>query len=460
VGKAGLAAYDEPMRSYFWHQCIACEHQFAPDRFFYTCPDCGGLLLVVRDDDYVRSKIGSGKAARQYFDHLRYGSDRKNYPNDSGVWLWREMLLPGFPESAIVSLKEGQTDLFEIPDWLKSELGMKKVYIKMEGQSPSESFKDRGMPVAISDALRLQQERPELNITGVSCASTGDTSAAAAIYAAYVRDRLSCLVLLPHSKIANSQLFQAMAHGAQVRAIKHPDGFDGCMQIIQEFSESHPELVLVNSKNDMRIVGQESIGLEILQDLSWQAPDWVSIPVGNAGNLTALLNTLLRAQKLGLIDRLPGIIAGQTASADTLVRWEESSFTDYKPGIFHDTVASAMNINNPVSYPRLQKLYQQFDIHFYRAPEENIVDTWARFMRAGANICPQGAVAVDAVMQAHDAGRIKSTDTVVAISTASSLKFVEAGVRYHTEEMGKYANKYQVIGGSLRDLENSLSKAK
>ncbi len=296
-----------PTEILFWHECIACGHQFAPDRFYYTCPDCGGLLLITRDEDALKQKLGTGQKLKDYIDTLRYGKARREYPNDSGVWLWRDFILPGFPLESIVSLKEGQTDLFEVPDWLGKEIGLPALYIKMEGQSPSESFKDRGMPVAVSDALRLQREHPELGITGVSCASTGDTSAAAAVYSAYVRDQLSCLVLVPYEKIADAQLFQAVAHGANVRAIQHPDGFDGCMKLIQSFTKEHPDLVLVNSKNDMRIVGQETIGLEIIQDLGWKAPDWISIPVGNGGNLTALLNTLLRAHDFGLIDHLPGI---------------------------------------------------------------------------------------------------------------------------------------------------------
>ena len=205
-------------------------------------------MLVVRDDEAIKQAIGTGAKAKGHFDDLRFGRERRRYPNDSGVWLWRELLLPGFPEQFIVSLKEGQTDLFEVPKWLSKDVGLENLYIKMEGQAPSESFKDRGMPVAISDALRLQSEHPELGITGISCASTGDTSAAAAIYSAYVRDRLGCVVFVPHSKIADAQLFQAMTHGADVRAIEHPDGFDGCMRLIQEYIAHHPEKVLVNSK--------------------------------------------------------------------------------------------------------------------------------------------------------------------------------------------------------------------
>jgi threonine synthase len=441
----------------YQHQCVSCQKAFDPNQFLYTCPGCGGLLLVVRDDEYVKAKIGQGVIARNYFDNLRFGPSRKEYPNNSGVWLWRDLILPDFPEQYVLSLKEGQTDLFEIPDWLNREIGLKNLYLKMEGQSPSESFKDRGMPVAISDAIRLQQEYPQFGIEGVSCASTGDTSASAAIYTAYVRDKLTCLVLLPHEKIAASQLFQAMAHGAKVRGIKHPRGFDGCMQLIQEFTKVHPEYILVNSKNDMRIVGQETIALEIAQDFSWQVPDWISIPVGNGGNLAALLNSFLRAKEFGLIDRLPGIFAAQTAAADTLVRWAESKFNEYEPKPFQNTVATAMNINDPVSFPRVKKLYEQFDIRFYRADEETILKTWGRFMRAGANICPQSAVALSAVLQARDENIIEENDQVVSISTASGIKFAEAGVAFHSSE-GKddFANPYETVEGNLTALERSL----
>lgn len=449
--------YTAAMNTYrYWHECVSCGHTFQPNKFYYTCPDCNGLLLVKRDDEYIKSKIGSGEAAQHYFDNLRYGTKRREYPNDSGVWLWRDLLLPEFPLEDIVSLKEGQTDLFEVPEWLSSEVGLKNLYIKLEGQAPSESFKDRGMPVAISDALRLQREHPEFGIKGVSCASTGDTSAAAAIYSAYVRDRLDCLVLVPNEKISNAQLFQAMAHGAKVRAINHPDGFDGCMKIVQQFTANHPEYVLVNSKNDMRVVGQESIALEIMQDLGWKAPDWIVMPIGNAGNMSALLSSLKRAHELGLIDRLPGVIGAQTAVADTLVRWSESGYSEYQPGKYQDTVASAMNINDPVSFPRLNKLRDGFDTHFYRSSEEQTLETWATFTRAGANVCPQGAVALSAARQAREDGTIKPDDVVVCMSTASMIKFTEAGVAYHTGKHGNLRNPYVVAGGTVDELEASL----
>lgn len=445
------------IKAYFWHKCIECNSKFQPTDFYYTCPRCDGLLLVERDEDWVEKTIGSGKQAQSFFDKIRFGKERDVYPNGSGVFMWLPLILPGFPSEVVISLREGFTDLFEIPDWLKRKIGFQKLFIKMEGQLPSESFKDRGMSVAMSEALRLQKFYPELNIKFVACASTGDTSASAAIYSAYVKDRLKCLVFLPHEKVSPGQLFQAMAHGALVLSIKHPKGFDGCMQLIQELCIRHPDIVLMNSKNDLRIVGQETIAYEICQDLHWKAPKWISIPCGNGGNLTALLISLLRMKERKMIDSLPGIIAAQTQAANTLVRWAQSSFRSYEPGSFKDTVASAMNIQNPVSFPRIEKLYKEFRMEFFDVPEKDIQKTRALFMGAGANICPQTSVALDSVLQAREKNIIKENDSVVVIGTASGIKFAESGVQYHMGKTNReYANPYKVINGTIEDIEKAI----
>ena len=193
---------------HFWHKCIECGSVLEPDSFFYTCPKCKGLLLVERDEEWIDSHIGVGRQAQLFFDNIRFGIERDKYPNGSGVFMWLPLILPGFPKESAISLREGFTDLFEIPDWLKQKIGLKNLYIKMEGQLPSESFKDRGMSVAISEAVRLQEFYPELKIRSVACASTGDTSASAAIYTAYVKDKLKCLVFLPYEKFLRVSFFR------------------------------------------------------------------------------------------------------------------------------------------------------------------------------------------------------------------------------------------------------------
>lgn len=327
----------------------------------------------------------------------------------------------------------------------------------MEGQLPSESFKDRGMSVAISEALRLQKFYPKLKIRFVACASTGDTSASAAIYSAYVKDRLRCIVFLPHEKVSAGQLFQAMAHGALVLSIKHPKGFDGCMALIQKFCARHPEIVLVNSKNAFRIVGQETIALEICQDLHWKAPKWISIPCGNGGNLTAFLISLLRMKERKMIKSLPGLIVAQTKGANTLVRWGKSNFRIYKPGLFKNTIASAMNIQDPVSFPRIEKLHKKFRVEFFDVSEKDTQKTRALFMGAGANVCPQTAVALDAVLQAREKKIIKEKDVVVTIGTASGVKFSKSGIKHHLKgNIKNLANPFKVIKGTIGDIEKAI----
>lgn len=444
----------------FWHKCIECNSIFPPDRFYYICPKCSGLLLVERDEDWIDKNVGVGKQAQLFFDHVRFGQGRNKYPNGSGVFAWLPLILPGFPNEFVISLREGFTDLFEIPDWLKRKIGLKNFFIKMEGQLPSESFKDRGMSVAISEVLRLQQLYPKLSIRFVACASTGDTSASAAIYTAYVKDRLKCIVFLPYEKISSGQLFQAIGHAALVLSIKHPDGFDGCMKLIQEYCEKHPDIVLVNSKNDLRIVGQETCVLEICQDLNWNVPDWISIPCGNGGNLAALLVSLLRIKQRGMINFLPGIIVAQTRGANTLVRWARSGFESYNPGVFQNTIASAMNIQNPVSFPRIKKLYKEFKMEFFDVYESDIQKTRALFMGVGANICPQSAVALDAILQARNKRIIKEEDLVVSISTASGVKFSESGLDFHLKNKSdELANTPKIIEGTITAIEKAIDSS-
>lgn len=441
----------------YWLQCIECNAKFDAVKPMDACEACSGLLMVERDEEWIDNAVGTGEVAQQTFDTIRFGKARDQYPNGSGVFQWLSHILPGFPLENVVSLREGETDMYEIPNWLKQKIGLKNLFLKMEGQLPSESFKDRGMSVAVSEALRLQSMYPELGIKGIACASTGDTSAAAALYSGYVRDKLQCVVLVPAEKISIPQLFQSMAHGATVLSLEHPEGFDGCMKLIKEFCARHPEIVLVNSKNPYRIVGQETIALEICQDLRWDAPDWISIPCGNGGNLTSLMVSLLRMKKRGMISKLPGILVAQTKGANTLVRWAQSGFKNYDPGAFKDSVASAMNIQDPVSFPRIQKYINEFEVEFFDVPEESIQRTRALFMGGGANICPQTAVALDAVLQAKEKGVVFETDRIVVLSTASGTKFTVSGIEHHKKGSREdFANRPYVIPGTIEAIEEVI----
>lgn len=256
---------------------------------------------------------------------------------------------------------------------------------------------------------------------------------------------------MAHGKVAPGHLVQSMRLGAQLFAIDHKDGFDGAMRIVSDFCKAHPEFVLVNSKNASRLAGQETGILDVFQGLNWQSPDYVSVPAGNGGNLTALMMSCLRAKEYGLIDRLPGIIIAQPQVTNTLVRWADSEFKEYAPGEYRDSVASAMNITNPVSFPRIEKLYGHFEILAYGVSEERIQDTRARFK----HLCPHGAVAMDAVLQAREDNKIKENDRVVVFSTASDLKFSESNFAYHSGR-NKYANPPKIVPGTIEAIEKGI----
>ncbi|MBD3267315.1 pyridoxal-phosphate dependent enzyme [bacterium] len=218
-------------------------------------------------------------------------------------------------------------------------------------------------------------------------------------------------------------------------------------------------MVLVNSKNAFRVVGQETIGLELCQDLRWRVPDWITIPVGNAGNLTALLIGLKRAYRHGLLDRLPGILVGQGQVCDTLVRWDEGGRQPeaYQPGKHQPSVASAANISDPVSFPRVAQLINEFDAHFFRVSEEEIQDAQMAVTRSGVDICPQTGIALHAMLQARDRNLIQESDVVGVISTATGLKFSESAAEYHTQKQGaQYENNFRVAEGSVKAVESVL----
>lgn len=437
----------------FHMKCIECGQVMPHNQPLYDCIFCRGLLMPERDDDFIRSYIGCGEAIQTYFDSIKYSRRSAIYPYGSGVFRYADFLMPGFPREAMISLREGDTDLLTPPEELRKKVGIPKLYVKMEGQNPTGSFKDRGMCVAISEVKRLRMIYGiSRAIRGVICASTGDTAAAAAAYAAE-ETGMPCLVFMAHGKVAPGHVVQSMRLGAILIALEDKDGFDGAIKTASAFSKKHPEFVLVNSKNPFRLIGQEAIALEIFQDLNWKAPEWISIPVGNGGNLTALLMSCLRAREFGLINELPRIMIAQPEVSNTIVRWVRSGFMDYAPRTYADSVASAMNIQDPVSFMRIKRLYQEFDILAYDVSETMIQDTRAQFK----HLDPHGAVAMAAALQAREDGRIREENTGVVISTASDLKFQESNFAYHSNPGNEYANPLRIVPGTVEAVEKAIS---
>lgn len=439
---------------HYWYDCFSCGQKFKPDRPYYKCPECQRVMMIERDLDYLRRRYPNKRTFVNYFSQPRYPASVGRA--GSGVFQWTDLVAPGFPKRYIHSLNEGNTPLWSLPASVAKEVGLKHLKVKKEGRAPSGSFKDRGMPFAVSDTLRLQDQRPELGIVGTICTSTGDTSASASAYCAPVRDRLKSNVVYAHLQISPGQKFQLHDVGAKAIAMEG-DGFNPCLNVVLEYCKNHPELVVVNSANSMRIVGQETISLEIFADLNWKVPNAIVIPIGNGGNATAQMSAWLLLKQLGIISKLPKIILAQTKGCNTVVRWVNSNFTVYQPGPECPTVASAMNIQDPVSKLRLDYLRKHFEIYAFDVDEDQIKETRARFNQHGAGLCPQGAVAFHAALQARQAGVLDENDVVVVISTADSLKFQESGLEYH-QSGAVYACQARVIPATVEALTQMLEQ--
>src|SRR5690242_14097612 len=305
----------------------------------YRCPTCNGLLQVVHDTETLRDR--SGPSWMKLFDD-RYKLNQ--WPYGSGVWGKREWVMPQLPDEYIVSMYEGGTNLF----WAErygSELGLRDLWVKLCGNSHTGSFKDLGMTVLVSVVKQMMVAGSP--IRAVACASTGDTSASLAAYCAVAGIR--SVVLLPRNMISVTQLVQPLANGALVLALDAD--FDGCMAVVQQLARE-PGIYLANSLNSLRLEGQKTIAFEIVQQFDWEVPDWIVIPGGNLGNVSALGAGLLLLRDVGIISRLPRIAVAQAEHANPLYLAYQRGFDQLEPVHARRTLASAIQIGNPVSYER------------------------------------------------------------------------------------------------------------
>jgi threonine synthase len=263
-------------------------------------------------------------------------------------------------------------------------------------------------------------------IRAIACASTGDTSAALAAYAAAAGIR--SVVILPRGKISTAQLVQPLAMGSLVLAID--TDFDGCMRLVQDLA-SKEGVYLANSMNSLRLEGQKTVAIEIAQQLGWKVPDWVVIPGGNLGNVSALGAGFEMLLALGLIDRRPRICVAQAANAAPLVASYRSNWADLQPVKAKTTLASAIQIGNPVSFKKAVRALRAFEGVVESVSESELADASARVDRFGLFTCPHTGVALGAVEKLAARGEIKKGEQVVVISTASGLKFADFKVGYH-----------------------------
>src|SRR3954468_23703017 len=335
-----------PYRAAF--RCIAgCPGEYPLDEVIYRCPRCSNLLEVQHDTDSLRQKSPL-EWVKQFEDRYM----RNHWPYGSGVWGKKEWVQPHVRDENVVSMLEGGTNLLWAERYGR-QLGVEDLWNKQCGVSHTGSFKDLGMTVLVSTVKQMIADNKGLR--AVACASTGDTSAALAAYGAAAG--IKTIVILPRGKVSTAQLVQPLANGAEVLAI---DGdFDACMAIVQRLAEEEG-VYLANSMNSLRIEGQKTVAIEMVQQFDWEVPDWVIIPGGNLGNVSALGKGFLMMQELGIVARLPRICVAPTEAATPLYLSYLTNFETWKPVTAQPTLASAIQIGNPVSVKKAVRTLKHF----------------------------------------------------------------------------------------------------
>ena len=405
------------------YRCLGCQGEFGIEKLAYVCPECGQILLIY-DQNFDRLKEIPGQLWRRIFDYRRM----LNVDALKGIYRYHEFIGPVIPLEDVIYLGEGHTPIIEANAALQDKVGL-GFYFKNDGQNPSASFKDRGMASALSYINFLVQKGYLSEVLAI-CASTGDTSAAAALYASYLPGVKSA-VLLPHQKVTPQQLSQPLGSGATVFEI--PGVFDDCMKIVETLSENY-NVALLNSKNAWRILGQESYSYEIAQDLEYDLSRTVVVlPIGNAGNITAVMSGFLKFYETGIIDSLPKIIGVQSQHANPVYRYylePDEKQRKFVPVTVRSSVAQAAMIGNPVSMPRVIHLVKRYNelagdrkTFFVEVSEQDIMDCQISANRNGHIACTHGGESLAGLLAAKNRGIVDSRDVAVLDSTAHALKF-------------------------------------
>jgi len=415
--------------------CPACEKQFDLTDNRVVC-DCGGLLDLIQPLEELKKQN-----LKEIFDS-RLGA--RELPDSSGVWRYRELL---FPVEEIMSRGEGNTRLYPAPQ-ISAELGC-EILFKHEGENPSGSFKDRGMTAAISAGAAI-------GCRNFVCASTGNTSASLASYCA--ANGLNGIVIIPEGKIAFGKLSQALAFGAKVLQV---DGdFDAAMQLVNElgkkFDPVNPSesVYVLNSVNPFRIEGQKTIVFEILQQLNWEAPDWIVLPAGNLGNTSAFGKAISEAFELGLIDRKPRLAAVQAAGANPFFKYFESGWQKFEAVENPETIATAIKIGNPQSFLRAKRAIEATNGIVLEATEDEILNAKATIDAAGIGCEPASACSLAGIRQLVQSGETKKGEKVVGILTGHLLKDPDTTVNYHS---GKLTGSSATLVNQPRKIEANVA---
>jgi len=411
--------YSPPVAYRAEFRCLAgCPGSWPVTEAIYRCPRCSGLLEVWHDIEALSDR--SGVAWMKLFDERYKGH---HWPFGSGVWGKKEWVMPELPEDCVVSMYEGGTNLFWAERYGR-QLGLQDIWVKQCGNSHSGSFKDLGMTVLVS--VVRWAIRTGLKVRAVACASTGDTSASLAAFGAAAG--LPVVVLLPRGKISTAQLVQPIAHGALVLGLD--TDFDGCMAIVQQLAQEGL-IYLANSMNPLRIEGQKTVAIEMVQQFDWGVPDWIILPSGNLGNASALYAGFKMMRDLGLIEHYPRLAVAQAENANPLYRAWKAGQKVVEPIVAQPTQATAIQIGNPVSAPRAIRALEAMNGIVEQASEQELCDAAARADATGMYTCPHTAVALAVLEKLAKSGVIGSRQRVAVVSTAAGLKFTEFKVGYH-----------------------------
>jgi threonine synthase len=403
------------------------------------CAACGGLLELVHEHSVDAAELKRRFVARRT---AMTGADR------SGVWRYRELVMPSISSTDIVTHPEGNTPLVAraaVSRWASID----DLLIKHEGHNPTGSFKDRGMTVAMTQAKRT-------HASAVACASTGNTSASLAAYAAQAG--LPALVFVPAGKVALGKLAQTMAYGARTLLVR--GNFDDCLALALEASATL-NIQLLNSVNAFRLEGQKTIVLELLEQLDWNAPEWIVLPAGNLGNTSAFGKALREARALGLIDRMPRVAAVQARGAAPFSTSFRGGFAE-RLSVEPETIATAIRIGAPASWERAVRTIRETNGVVADVSDAEILEAKAVIDAAGIGCEPASAASVAGAAKLRREGVIHSGDRVVAVLTGHLLKDPGAVIAYHqeTEPPPAYANRPIEIEARVDEVERVLDALK
>jgi threonine synthase len=393
-----------------WQVCVACGSETTELDPHPRCTACGGLLEV----QHRPPSLSRAALIARFTERRGQGAGA----TASGVWRFREIVLPSADE--VVSHPEGNTPLLHrapIDRWT----GAARLLLKHEGHNPTGSFKDRGMTVGVTQARRI-------GATAVACASTGNTSAALAAYAAQAG--IPALVLVPAEGVALGKLAQSLAYGARTLLVR--GDFDACLRLVEEAS-TRLGVYLLNSINPFRIEGQKTIVLELLQQLEWEPPDWIVLPAGNLGNTAAFGKALLEAHRWGLISRLPRLAAVQAAGAAPFARSYAEDF-EHRYAVRAETIATAIRIGDPASFPRAVHAIRETDGVVLAVTDAEILEAKAVVDASGVGCEPASAASVAGVRELVRRGLMAPDEHAVAVLTGHILKDPGMLLAYHREQ--------------------------